>query len=81
VKHTFKAVKPLVAKQWIKQLNLNIEKYKAMSPEQRGSVMQGETGHGGGDHAEPHNILQKPEGHGCDTISSRRDTPFHSGRN
>ena len=60
--HTFKAVKPLVAKQWIKQLNVNIEKYKSMSPEARGGVApEHEEGH---DHAAPHDILQRPKGCG-----------------
>jgi hypothetical protein len=65
VVHTFKAVKPLVAKQWIKQLNMNIEKYKLMSPEARGSVAPE---HEEGDHSEPHDILQRPEGHGAGVI-------------
>eukprot|EP01043_Picozoa_sp_COSAG02_P045130 COSAG02_NODE_4097_length_5787_cov_1.650492_5_plen_228_part_00 len=57
--HTFKAVKPLVAKQWIKQLNANIDKYRRMSPEQRGGV--GPEHEEGGDHAASHDILQRPE--------------------
>ena len=47
-RHTFKAVKPLVARQWIRQLNAQVDKYKAMSPAERGDDAAG------GDHEEEH---------------------------